>query len=329
MSALVESMAWVGDRGLPWWVNTSEDRARIKTELDGLATGPRIRVAAGLDWSVEKEAIRTESGVVIPDRFATVRQDTKAPLGVVGRSYTVVNNDALDEWGDALVDASDAKYETAGSLRGGRVVFYSMELNHLEINVGGDAVDEAIKVFLLLTNTHDGSRSLEALITPVRVVCANTLTMAMHAATASFRLRHIGSMDGKIMAAREALGITFRYVDALKANAEKLILKQVVDAQVFDIMSKAVWPVDPEWTPDRMDRSAAVKAFDLYRSADNLANIRGTAWGALNAVAEYADHEAAFAARGAGSTADVRASSILYGNAKRAKERALTALLKA
>lgn len=329
MSALVESMAWVGDRGLPWWVNTAEDRARIKTELDGLATGPRIRVAAGLDWEVEKEPITTASGIIIPDKFATVRQDTMAPLGVVGRSYTVVNNDALDAWGDALVDTSDAKYETAGSLRGGKVVFYSMELNHLEINVGGDAVDEAIKTYLLLTNTHDGSRSLEALIVPIRVVCANTLTMAMRSASASFRMRHIGSMDGKIAAARDALGITFRFVEALKANAERLILKKVVDDQVYDIMSKAVWPVDPEWTPERMERATAVKAFEVYRTSPNLANIRGTAWGALNAVAEYADHEATFAPRGAGSAEDVRASSVLYGNAKRAKERALEALLAA
>lgn len=326
MSALVESMAWVGDRGLPWWVNTPEDRARIKTELEGLATGPRMRVAAGLDWEVAKEPIRTESGIVIPDKFATVRQDTMAPLGVVGRSYTVVNNDALDEWGDALVDTADAKYETAGSLRGGKVVFYSMELGHLEINVA-DQVDEAIKVYLLLTNTHDGSRSLEALITPVRVVCANTLNAAQKGASASFRLRHIGSMDGKIAAARDALGITFRYVEALKANAERLILKKVVDDQVWDIMSKAVWPVDPEWSPERLDRAAAQRAMTLYQTSPNLDNIRDTAWGAYNAVAEYADHEATFAARGAGTTEDVRASSILYGNAHRSKDRALKALL--
>lgn len=326
MSALVESMAWVGDRGLPWWVNTPEDRARIKTELDGLATGPRMRVAAGLDWEVAKEPIMTESGIVIPDKFATVRQDTMAPLGVVGRSYTVVNNDALDAWGDALVDTSDAKYETAGSLRGGKVVFYSMELGGLEINVA-DQVDEAIKVYLLLTNTHDGSASLAAHITPVRVVCANTLNAAQKGASSSFRLRHIGSMDGKIAAARDALGITFRYVEALKANAERLIMTKVVDDQVWDIMSKAVWPVDPEWTPERMDRATAQRAMTLYQTSANLDNIRGTAWGAYNAVAEYADHEATFAPRGAGDAGDVRAASILAGNAKRSKDRAMKALL--
>lgn len=328
MPAQVETMAWVGDRGLPWWVGTSEDVARIKSELEGLQTGAEMRVAAGLDWKVELQPIQTAGGIVIPDKYAVVRDLDASPLGVVGKAYKPVQNDELDAWGDALVDSGEAKYETAGALRGGRTVFLSMELNHLEINVGGGKVDEAIKTFLLLTNTHDGTKSLEAAIACIRVVCANTLNMALRSASASFRLRHVGAMGGKIAAAREALGISFRYANELKALGDKLIMEKVVEDQVWDILSKAVWPVDPEWSETRLDNSLATGAMELYKTSPNLDNIRGTKWGVLQAVAEFADHEAAFKGRGSSSAEDVRANSILWGQAQWRKELALKALAK-
>lgn len=328
MTANVETLAWVGDRGLPWWVGTRQDTAMVKNELEALATGAEMRVAAGLDWQADLEPIQTASGIVIPDKYAVVRSTDQAPLGVVGKAYRVVQNNELDEWGDALVDSGEAKYETAGSLRGGRTVFFSMELNHLEINVGGDKVDEAIKTFLLLTNTHDGTKSMEAVITCVRVVCVNTLNMALREAQSSFRLRHVGAMGGKIAAAREALGISFRYANELKALGDRLITQKIVEDQVWDILSKAVWPVDPEWSETRLDNSLATGAMELYKTSANLDNIRGTKWGVLQAVAEFADHEADFKGRGSSSAEDVRANSILWGQAQWRKELALKALAK-
>jgi len=328
MPAEVESMAWVGDRGLPWWVGTSQDTGQYRNELAGLATGAEMRVAAGLDWEVELEPVQTASGIVIPDKRAVVRQTDLAPLGVVGMKYQPVQNRELDEWGDALVDSGEAKYETAASLRGGRTVFFSMELNHLEINIGGDKLDEAIKTYLLLTNTHDGTKSLEAVICCIRVVCANTLNMALRSASASFRLRHVGAMGGKIAAAREALGISFRYTTELKALGDKLIMEKVVEDQVWDILSKAVWPVDPEWSDARLENSLATGAMELYKTSPNLDNIRGTKWGVLQAVAEFADHETVFRGRGSSDAADVRANSILWGQAQWRKELALKALAK-
>jgi phage/plasmid-like protein (TIGR03299 family) len=285
-----------------------------------------MREAAGIDWLAEKTPVQVVVGKVVPDQFAVVRQDTGDPLGIVGRSYTVFQNEELDWLGDAIVDDGSAKYETGGALRGGRTVFLSMELNGLDIHVGGDAVGEAIKTYLLLTNTHDGSRSLSGLITPIRVVCANTLNMAIRGASAEFRIRHVGTLEGKIAAAREALGISFRYVESLAGEAERLLMQKVVDDQVFDILTKVVWPVDPDWSDARIEGSTARKAYELYLTSPNLDNIRDTGWGVVNAVAEYVDHEAAFVGRGASSAADVRAQSILFGRAKRQKEATLAAL---
>lgn len=326
MPAEVESMAWVGDRGLPWWVGTPADVARLKTELEGLATGREIREAAGLDWTVDKREIYVgRKGLKIPDKFATVRSDSGAPLGVVGRAYHPVQNDELDAWGDALVDSGDAKYETAGSLKGGRTVFFSMELDGVDVNIAGKSPDE-LKTYLLLTNSHDGSRALEAVITPVRVVCVNTLNMALGAKKASFRMRHVGGVEGKLAAAREALGITFRYTELFAEIAGKLALKKVVDEQVEEIM-RSVFSSDID--DKRWENSKAAAAVELYHSSDTLDGIRGTAWGVLNAVAEYADWEAKFKGRGTSTAEDVRANSILFGQAKRHKEVALKLLQKA
>lgn len=323
MPAEVESMAWVGDRGLPWWVGSRADTARLKTELADLATGEEIREAAGLNWTVEKKEIYVgRKGLKVPDKWATVRSDSGEPLGVVGRAYTPVQNDALDAWGDALVDSGSAKYETAGSLRGGRTVFFSMELDGLDVNVAGKSPD-ALKTYLLLTNSHDGSKALEAVITPVRVVCVNTLNMALGRKKASFKMRHVGGVEGKLIAAREALGITFQYQELFSEIAGKLAMKRVVDEQVEEIM-RAVWPI----SEDRYEHSLASAAVDLYHSSPTLEGIRGTGWGVLNAVAEYADWEAKFAGRGVATRDDVRAGSILWGQAKMRKERALSILQK-
>lgn len=325
MPAEVESMAWVGDRGLPWWVGSRADTARLKTEMEGLATGQEIREAAGLNWAVEKKEIYVgRKGLKIPDKWATVRTDSGEPLGVVGRAYQPVQNDALDAWGDALVDSGEAKYETAGSLRGGRTVFFSMELDGLDVNVAGQSKDE-LKTYLLLTNSHDGSKALEAVITPVRVVCVNTLNMALGRKKASFKMRHVGGVEGKLVAAREALGITFQYQEVFSEIAGKLAMKKIVDEQVEEIF-RAVFSggIDDK----NYESSIAARAVELYHSSPTLEGIRGTAWGALNAVAEFADWEAKFAGRGVATREDVRAGSILWGQAKKHKEEALHLLQK-
>ena len=322
------SMAWVGSRGLPWWVGTPEDTARLKTELAELATGAEIREAAGLDFEVVKQPVYAgRRKLRVPGKYATVRTDIDLPLGVVGDHYQVIQNSELDGWGDALVDSGEAKYETAGALRDGRVVFFSMELSSIDLKIAGSKVDETVQTYLLLTNSHDGSKALEALITPVRVVCMNTLNAAIGARKAYFRMRHTGSIEGKIAAARQALGITFSYLDGFKEVAEELSLKRVVDAQVDEILRGTVWPTTVE-SEKQLALTSAGKALELYHSSPTLEGIRGTAWGVLNAVAEYADHEASFKSRGVSTAADIRANSILWGEAHYAKDRAMEALRK-
>jgi phage/plasmid-like protein (TIGR03299 family) len=328
MSDAVETMAYVEDRGLPWWTDGSDPRGR---GLDALATSEEMAEASGLNWGVNLTNIALANGPFagreFDERFATVRDSDGFWLGVVGRNYQIIQNSDAFAFGDNLVDSGEAKWETAGSLNNGRVVFMSMELNHLDLRLEGEHPEGDIKTYLLLSNAHDGSRALEADITKVRTVCKNTLNVAVGSATRRFKIRHSGSTDGKIEAARKALGIAFTYDKAFEAAANRLLDKRLVDEQVQAIFRK-VWPIDvEEATEGRLETHASTLAFETYKTSADLDPIRGTAWAALNAVAEYVDHEQQYRGRYQ-SIEDVRAQSILWGSARGRKQAAFDLLMK-
>jgi phage/plasmid-like protein (TIGR03299 family) len=302
MTAAVETMAY--GRGIPW------HREGTKT-ANALSTAEEMLAAAELDWTVLRSPMFTHFNgqeIQVPNRWANVRQSDGAVLGDVGDAYQIVQNREAFAFADNLVDSGAAKYETAGSLFGGRRVFLSMELPE-GISVPGD--ESEIKPYLLITNGHDGGTILQASVTMVRVVCANTWTLALGEAKRTFRIRHTGSIDGKIQAAREALGITFRYTEEFSQIAGRLAMAKVTDRQIDKIL-RAAFPVPASQTkPDRIEQSDFWKVRDLYRNTENIDSIRGTAWGLLQATGEYLDHEVDYHGRRF-SDVDVRMDSIVY-----------------
>lgn len=318
MVAAVETMAYVADRGTPWHGEG--------TPVDELMTAADALEKSGLNWQVEKRNLRVVGGEVYPDRWATVRASDNRPLGIVGARYQIVQNADAFGFADNLVDDGQAKYETAGSLWNGKRVFLSMELNHLDINVKGD--DSETKMFLMLTNGHDGGSAVEAVVTPIRTVCSNTLNLALASAKSRFKIRHTGDMTTKMLAAREALGITFKYAEDFAKLADKLSLKKVVNDQVLDILRTAVFPIDEETaSEDRIADHASTLAFENYLNSETNDSIRGTAWGALNGIAEFIDYGLAYRGQ-SNSAADVRTNSLLWGTGQAKKQAALKALLK-
>jgi phage/plasmid-like protein (TIGR03299 family) len=204
-------------------------------------------------WNVRKEALHTtalsaEGGVTtlqVPDQFAIVRthpvtgrQDV---LGVVGSGYTPIQNEEHAALLDALVDESGAHFETAGSLKGGRQVFITMKLP-TTMQIGG--VDP-VQVYLVALNSHDGRSAFRLLVSPVRVVCANTQAAAIRRAQSSFSIRHTSGARGYIEQARQALGLTFTYAEAFQAEAEAMIAQAVSDAQFAAIVAD-LWPIDQQ-----------------------------------------------------------------------------------
>lgn len=317
MVAAVETMAY--GRGIPW------HGLGEKTE-NPLSTAEEMLEAAGLAWEVRKTPMTTMHDgdqIIVPNTWANVRQSDGAVLGVVGDAYQILQNRAAFAFADNVVDSGAAKYETAGSLFGGRRVFLSMEIPE-GIQVPGDTGE--VKPYILVTNSHDGSSPVIGAVVMVRVVCNNTLTAALAGAKRTFRVRHTGSLEGKIAAAREALGITFTYIDTFQEIAGRLALAKVTDRQIDKILREAFPVPESQDNPDRIEQSDWWKVRELYRTTENLDPIRGTAWAVLQATGEYLDHVVDYHGRRFADL-DVRMDSIIYDGPAAAKKQKVLDLL--
>jgi phage/plasmid-like protein (TIGR03299 family) len=313
---------------------------RLGTVLDDVFTAEQAMRYAHLGgWNVRKVALQTvpqidANGVTAPmevaDRFATVRTNpvsgTPDVLGVVGPDYHVIQNEEHAELLNAVVDESGAHFETAGSLRGGTQVFLSMKLPRGILIGGVDPVD----LYLIATNSHDGSSAFRLLVSPVRVVCANTQAAAFRSMRSSFSIRHTSGAKGRIEQARQALGMTWEYVGAFQDAAERMISADIDRAEFARIIAQT-WP-ETTGTTKRADNTAARRAQDIQnlRTASPTLpdEFRGTRWGAYQAITEYIDHVAP--TRGGkgrpGVQADIRAERAAIGTGPALKLRAFELL---
>ena len=258
---------------------------------DDVTTAEMLRLAHLDNWNVRLEDI------ILPGRssvnyFATVRDNPydngKDVLGVVKERYRPYQNESLFDFGDAILDGG--RWETAGSIKEGRVVFGSLAIDH-DVVIDPNGVSDKINSYLLVSTSHDGSLSIQASVTPVRVVCANTLSVALAGAKQSYKFRHTATAEGRIMAAREALGVAHKFMDALEVEAKALYAAAVDSNKFFDIV-KAAYP-EPEQDVKGSQtkwQSKVDNLFAIYES-DTVsgAGIGGTAWGAYNTLTERLD----------------------------------------
>jgi phage/plasmid-like protein (TIGR03299 family) len=214
-------------------------------------------------------------------------------LGVVGERYVPLQNEDLFSFGDNIIDGG-GRWETAGSIKKGKVVFGSIALER-ETVLDPNGVADVVKTYLLINTSHDGSVAIQASITPVRVVCANTLNLALNSikkkngVKQSFKIRHTQTAEGKVVAAREALGLANVYMDEFDKMAKAMIEKEIT-AQDFNKIILAAYP-----KPEK-DTKGALKKWenkvdiinDIYTGQFN-GMIAGNAWGAFNALTERLD----------------------------------------
>jgi phage/plasmid-like protein (TIGR03299 family) len=260
---------------------------------EAVSTSEMLDLAHLSGWNVRLEAVNLP-GRSHKEYFATVRTNPfdgePDVLGVVGERYKVLQNEELFTFGDALLDGG--RWETAGSIKNGTVVFGSLALDRqtdLDPKGRGDKVNN----YLLVHTSHDGSLAIQASVTPVRVVCQNTLNMAVgykgKGAKQSFRIRHTATLQGKVQAAREALGLANQYLDEFDKIAAEMIAKEINDQKFFDIIT-AVYPKPEENTKGAMTKweNKIDTLNDIY-NGETCVNIKGTAWGAYNAMTERLD----------------------------------------
>jgi phage/plasmid-like protein (TIGR03299 family) len=252
-------------------------------------------------WNVRKTPLSTTeitgdgvTTVEVGGHFATVRTNpftgATEPLGVVGEGYRPIQNEEHCEVLNQLVDDSGAIFDTAGSLRGGRQVFVSLKLPQTMRIGGTDRVD----VNIVALNSHDGTSAFRLLVTPVRVVCANTQAAALANHSASISIRHTASARARVAAARDALGLSFAYVQEFEAQAERMIQQAMTDAEFHALTAEVFGTPERDAAPRTLTayRERQNTLMSLWGDANTQANIRHTVWAGYQAVAEYVDHYA-------------------------------------
>jgi phage/plasmid-like protein (TIGR03299 family) len=259
-----------------------------------VSTAEMLKLAHLDNWNVRLEDVAIPEGFASDRSFSFVTRtnpfnsEQNDVLGVVGERYVPLQNEDLFDFGDLMLDGG-GRWETAGSIKGGRQVFGSLALER-ETILDPNGVSDKVNTYLLINTSHDGSVAIQASITPVRVVCANTLNLALKGkAKQSFKIRHTSTASGKVAQAREALGLANLYMNEFDKMAQEMISKEINKAKFDEIVALA-YPA-----PEK-DAKGSFKKYndkiDLIQSiyvGDYNNTIAGTAWGAFNALTERLD----------------------------------------
>ncbi len=278
MAANVETMFYTREK--PWHgLGVCVQEAPVSEEALRLAD---------LDWEVIQKPIYTnDSKDFIPGYKANVRSTDQKVLGVVTDRYKVIQNTEAFAFTDTLL-GNGVRYETAGSLQGGRKVWLLARLPREYIISG-----ERISPYLVFSNTHDGSGAVRVAVTPVRVVCNNTLNLALQTAKRSWSMIHTGDIKCKIKEAEDTLFKAENYMDRLGTEFEQLRKKKVTDKQLMEYI-EILLPVTKDTTKvqvkniNRLREDLKMRYFD----APDLQDTGKNAYRFLNAVSDFATHAA-------------------------------------
>lgn len=319
MAHLIEQMAYVGTA--PWHGLGSALSPKQPLEI--------WQREAGMDWQIQESPVHFKADAIghlgsihsFPEQKVLYRSDTKAALSVVSNRYQVVQPREVLEFYRDLTEVSGYELETAGVLKGGKK-FWALARTGQSAELKGN---DLVNGYLLLATSCDGTLATTATPTTVRVVCNNTLTISLNGATHAIKVPHSTRFDPQ--AVKKQLGIAVSQWDEfmyrMRALAERKV--QWPEAMSFFISVMCDTQVcDP--IPDVLrNKRALEKVQNLYEGkgrGSELESARGTAWGLLNAVTEYVDHE-----RRARSS-EYRVDSAWFGQGAHIKQRALNSALR-
>lgn len=240
---------------------------------------------AGLDWQVKQEPVYTDTGEVIPGYKANIRDRDRRVLGVVTDRYKIIQNQEAFAFTDALL-GKGVRYETAGSLQGGRRVWLLARLPKEYIISG-----EQVSPYLVFSNTHDGSGAVKVALTPVRVVCCNTLNLALDTAKRSWSMIHTGNIRDKLQEAEDTLFMAEAYMMQLGKEFGNLQRQKITDRQVAEYIEMLL-PLEKDATAIQNKNITKLREDMAHRYYD-APDLQGTgknAYRFLNAVSDFATH---------------------------------------
>lgn len=320
------TFAYVGVREPAWHMlgKTYEDRDGLTVQqvLEDLDCGDVVGVEMSGDLLLPDGVSR----VAQPRYQGTYRVRKSGevlPLGIVGKDYHIIQEKEGFAFLDQVVDTGEALISSAGLLNDGRRSFCCMRLPE-GVLVGGE---DAVNMYAFVTMGHDGSLSLKGAVTPIRVVCQNTVTAGLATAISSFTIRHTKNAADRMRQARELLQITYAYTDEWAAEMDKLIAAKVTKDEFDKIVERLYAPKAPN--PSTRATSDFARKRDLlmgFWEAGTQDNIRGTAWGAWNSVVEYLDWAKPVRGVAVGEADARRFERSLQGEVQEEKDAALAAV---
>jgi phage/plasmid-like protein (TIGR03299 family) len=275
MSAEVETMFYV--RETPWH--------GLGTRVAELLSSKEALVAAGLNWNVVQKELYTEDGSPVQGFYANVRDSDEKVLGVVSNRYRIVQNREAFAFTDELL-GKGVTYETAGSLREGRKTWILAKLPKTY-----RLAEDKVTPYLVFSNTHDGSGAIKVAMTPVRVVCNNTLNLALQGADRIWSANHTGNMESKLEDARMTLFMAENYMNELSKEADKLSRRMVSDDEAEEYI-RLLLPIATDAT-ETMERNVRKLRADLrkrYYLAPDLKEVGKNGYRFINAVSDFATH---------------------------------------
>lgn len=288
MAHEIESMAYTNEK--PW-------HGLGHHVLEAPSVDKMLKLAK-LDWTIEKHPLHYSQtapedrpNAEVNDYFALVRNTDGKCLDVVGRHYRPVQNKDAFEFFNEFVQAGKARMETAGSLRGGKYVW---GLANLQSSFKLDGGDE-VKGYLLVASPHESGKALIIKFTTVRVVCNNTLTLALKHSGNEFRMAHRCEFDDNMrQRAKEVLGIAREQMDEFEKNARKLKKMKMGKKDIIEVLANVYQPrASLKHIMEDVEKNTSPS---MKRVLDVLEHAPGadpdTGWGVLNAVTYYADHVA-------------------------------------
>ena len=314
MSHLVQTMAYAGET--PWHQLGNELPARQPIDV--------WAQKAGMDWTICETPVRymTEQAgslgsiMSFDEQKVLYRSDTKAPLSVVSGRYQVVQPKAVLEFYRDLTEISGFELETAGVLKEGKK-FWALARTGKETALKGN---DLVKGYLLLATSCDGTLATTATPTTVRVVCNNTLTIALNGASSAIKVPHSTSFDAQLV--KKQLGIAVSQWDSFMYRMKTLSERKVKSHEAMNYFLKVLCLTDQHVDPTQglINERALKKVQAMYEGqghGSDLASASGTAWGLLNAITEFVDHEKRARSQ------EYRLDSAWFGQGANLKQRAL------
>jgi phage/plasmid-like protein (TIGR03299 family) len=291
----VKEKAWHGLGKIIQDYPTSKE-AIIQAGLDyNVTKSPLFTIGSGLTVGQGGEMEISQNSIAVPDYYATIRTDNNTVLGVVGKDYEVVQNADAFSFFDAIVGGGDGiLYETAGALGLGERIFITAKLPDY-IKVGSN---DMIEKYIFLTTSHDGSGSITAAFTPIRIVCQNTLNAALRNSSNTIRIRHTANAKQRLDEAHKVLGLSNKLTGQFEGIFNQWAKVRISDSEVKKLIQMAMAPnketlnnliagKDELLSTLYKNTVEDVFAYAMTSDTQQMETTKGTVYGAYNAVTGY------------------------------------------